>query len=755
MFKEDHLSFRQRKYMKVKNIIGRALGGIGLVVLSPVYLAIIVAIKKEDGITAPVFFSQKRVGIHKEYFNLYKFRSMRTDTPHDKPTHLLENPDQYITKVGHFLRKSSLDELPQLWNIARGDMAVIGPRPALWNQDDLIAERDKYGANDVKPGLTGWAQINGRDELEIPVKARLDGEYVKKMGPLMDIRCFIGTVFSVLRSDGVVEGGTGAKKKLMVITNHSYMLWQFRRELIGKLMEDYDVIISTPFVGHEDDFKAMGCTMIETDVDRRGINPKTDMKLYLTYRRLLKEHHPDMVVTYSIKPNVYAGYACRQMRIPYCVNVQGLGTAFQKKGLREIVIRMYKTALKKAKTVYFENKGNAKVFLQEQIIRREQMCLLKGAGVNLKYYTYQKYPENDKVHFLYLGRIMKEKGMDELFYAVKELQRKEVPFVLDLVGFFEDEYKEKIDKLVDAGGQAKKGGLVAGALVIILLGLFSYMKNTIKQENEIEKKLDARSLGAISYEWKYKTIRDIFRRKKKAILVDDPVASFRFVESYKKLAAKVEYRMAKNEQKVLVVTSVSENEGKSTVAANLAITLAEQSKRVLLVDGDIRRPSQFLIFGMEPKEENELGEYLRGNGSLADVMVPCTRKHMLFMGGKNCYSSSTEMLNSESFFKLMTACRKFVDYVIIDTPPAGIIGDAQIFAHCADAVMIVSRQNYMLAEDINEVMDAFRDKEGKVLGVVLNGVRSFSGLVDSPVGHYYGKYSKYGRYGNYGRSKGM
>ena len=451
MFKEDHLSFRQRKYMKVKNIIGRALGGIGLVVLSPVYLAIIVAIKKEDGITAPVFFSQKRVGIHKEYFNLYKFRSMRTDTPHDKPTHLLENPDQYITKVGHFLRKSSLDELPQLWNIARGDMAVIGPRPALWNQDDLIAERDKYGANDVKPGLTGWAQINGRDELEIPVKARLDGEYVKKMGPLMDIRCFIGTVFSVLRSDGVVEGGTGAKKKLMVITNHSYMLWQFRRELIEKLMEDYDVIISTPFVGHEDDFKAMGCTMIETDVDRRGINPKTDMKLYLTYRRLLKEHHPDIVVTYSIKPNVYAGYACRQMRIPYCVNVQGLGTAFQKKGLREIVIRMYKTALKKAKTVYFENKGNAKVFLQEQIIRREQMCLLKGAGVNLKYYTYQKYPENDKVHFLYLGRIMKEKGMDELFYAAKELQRKEVPFVLDLVGFFEDEYKETVERLVKEG----------------------------------------------------------------------------------------------------------------------------------------------------------------------------------------------------------------------------------------------------------------------------------------------------------------
>ena len=196
MFKEDHLSFRQRKYMKVKNIIGRALGGIGLVVLSPVYLAIIVAIKKEDGITAPVFFSQKRVGIHKEYFNLYKFRSMRTDTPHDKPTHLLENPDQYITKVGRFLRKSSLDELPQLWNIARGDMAVIGPRPALWNQDDLIAERDKYGANDVKPGLTGWAQVNGlRGDTSIQKRIEYDLYYIENWTLGLDIKILFLTVF--------------------------------------------------------------------------------------------------------------------------------------------------------------------------------------------------------------------------------------------------------------------------------------------------------------------------------------------------------------------------------------------------------------------------------------------------------------------------------------------------------------------------------------------------------------------------------
>ena len=452
--------------------------------------------------------------------------------------------------------------------------------------------------------------------------------------------------------------------------------------------------------------------------------------------------------------------------------------------------------------------------------------------------------------------------------------------------FEEPNFPSAADVAFQGSDVMKRGFLAGVGLMIVLLALISYQKDNVKSEEEVTEKLDTTVFGTLNHEPLYRNLRARLKRQKKKILITEPAVSFGFVETIKKMrtkllynrsrhhdkvllvtsamrkegktivaanlalamaqrgkkvlliegdmrksslasflnvevpdgagfserishdleslifqvpdrslyllpnnvahkrsteflgsqrfaeflnhmreemdfiiidgpAAKVEYRMAKNEQKVLVVTSVSENEGKSTVAANLAITLAEQSKRVLLVDGDIRRPSQFLIFGMEPKEENELGEYLRGNGSLADVMVPCTRKHMLFMGGKNCYSSSTEMLNSESFFKLMAACRKFVDYVIIDTPPAGIIGDAQIFAHCADAVMIVSKQNYMLAEDINEVMDDFRDKEGKVLGVVLNGVRSFSGLVDSPVGHYYGKYSKYGRYGNYGRSKGM
>lgn len=195
-------------YVHVKRGIDFVLSLVGLVVLSPVFLGLVVAIKIDS--PGPILFRQKRVGIHKKYFEILKFRTMRIDTPKDVPTHLLENPGQYITRVGHFLRKTSLDELPQIMNILKGDMAVVGPRPALWNQYDLIEERDKYGANDIRPGLTGWAQINGRDELEIPVKARLDGEYVDRMGLKMDLRCFFGTFISVLRGDGVVEGGTGA-----------------------------------------------------------------------------------------------------------------------------------------------------------------------------------------------------------------------------------------------------------------------------------------------------------------------------------------------------------------------------------------------------------------------------------------------------------------------------------------------------------------------------------------------------------------
>ncbi|MBO5069695.1 MAG: sugar transferase [Roseburia sp.] len=195
----------------VKRLLAIVLSLAGIICLSWLFLILILAIKLDS--PGPVFFKQKRVGIHRKHFDILKFRTMRIDTPHDVPTHLLQNPEQYITRVGRFLRKTSLDELPQLFNILKGDMAVIGPRPALWNQYDLIEERELYGANDVRPGLTGWAQIHGRDELEIVEKAKLDGYYVENMGFGMDLRCFFGTIGAVLSGDGVVEGGTGGMQE--------------------------------------------------------------------------------------------------------------------------------------------------------------------------------------------------------------------------------------------------------------------------------------------------------------------------------------------------------------------------------------------------------------------------------------------------------------------------------------------------------------------------------------------------------------
>ena len=191
-------------YRFIKRMIDIILSLAGIIILSPVFIILIAAIKIDS--KGPILFKQKRVGINKSHFTILKFRTMRIDTPKDTPTHLLENPGQYITRTGKFLRKTSLDELPQIFNILAGQMSIVGPRPALWNQYDLIEERGKYGANNIRPGLTGWAQVNGRDELPITVKAKFDGDYVRNMSFLFDCRCFVMTIFKVFKSDGVVEG---------------------------------------------------------------------------------------------------------------------------------------------------------------------------------------------------------------------------------------------------------------------------------------------------------------------------------------------------------------------------------------------------------------------------------------------------------------------------------------------------------------------------------------------------------------------
>ena len=433
----------------VKRLIDFVLSLIGLLVLLPLFVILMIWIKLDS--TGPVFFRQRRVGIHKTEFDILKFRTMYTDTPKDMPTHLLADPERFITKAGRFLRKTSLDELPQMINILKGDMSIVGPRPALYNQEDLIAERDKYGANDILPGLTGWAQINGRDELAIADKAALDGYYTEHISFPMDLKCFFGTFGAVFTQKGIHEGAKRERKKILLITNHSYMLYRFRLDLIKKLMEEHEVVLSMPFVGHEDDFQAMGLKCINTELDRRGINPLKDYALYRNYKRQLKEEAPDLVITYSIKPNIYAGYLAGKLGIPYVAMVQGLGTAFKKPVLASLVTVMYRTALRRAYRVLFENGDNARLFAEKNIVDPRKEVILNGAGINLTYFDYKKYPDNDIFRFLYVGRFMNEKGCGELFEAVRRLHSEKVPFVLDLAGFYEDDFKEQVESLKTLG----------------------------------------------------------------------------------------------------------------------------------------------------------------------------------------------------------------------------------------------------------------------------------------------------------------
>ena len=469
LYRPDFTGF-QKAYMKIQRAGSFFCSLLGVLILSPVFLILCIWIVADSGF--PILFKQKRVGMSEadgtyRYFTIYKFRTMYTDTPKDMPTHMLKDPDAFITKAGRFMRKTSLDELPQLFNVLKGDMNLVGPRPALFNQEDLMAERDKYGANFIRPGITGLAQVMGRDELPIDVKARYDGIYTQYVGPVVDLFSLIRTIAVVVTSDGVVEGGTGAleekKKKILIITNHSYMLYQFRKELIEQLMKEYDVVLSMPFVGHEDDFAAMGCKCVETDVDRRGINPVTDFKLLQFYNNIISDEKPDKVITYSIKPNIYAGLVCRYRKIPYYANVQGLGTAFQKRLLAKFVGILYKTAFRKVRAVFFENEGNAQEFINRKLVSEDKIVVLNGAGINLEHYMYtpissrQGDEKNEvsgdrKIHFLYLGRIMKEKGIDELFTAMRRLHEEYGDrVVLDIVGFFEDEYKNEIEKMVEDG----------------------------------------------------------------------------------------------------------------------------------------------------------------------------------------------------------------------------------------------------------------------------------------------------------------
>lgn len=766
------------------------LSGMGLIVLSPVFVGITLAIKIDD--PGPALFTQKRVGKNKQYFKLHKFRSMKMSTPHDVPTHMLDNPDQYITRTGRFIRRHSLDEIAQLWDIFIGNMSVIGPRPALWNQDVLTAERDKYGANDIKPGLTGWAQINGRDELEIVDKAKLDGEYVKNEGPAMDLKCFLGSLGVFGGDSSVVEGGTGEihkenklrpgvpetdpepdfgfkkkfvidkekkikvlvvgagsyigetfasyaaehypnitvdtvgtlngewrevdfsaydtiydvagiahadvgnvsdevkekyyavntdltleiaykakeaaeksaeecrplqfifmssaiiygdsapygtskmidedtvpapanfygdskwqadkgvralssstfhvavlrppmiygkgskgnyptlaklakklpifpdvdnersmlyvgnlceflcqlmlsgeggiyfpqnstytktsemvkeisvvaggrimkskvlnpavkigqkvpgkigglvdkafgnltydqklsryegieyqkntlkesiektegsilnSKKVLFLVNHDVVIYNFRLELVQRLLtEGYEVHISCPFGDHTEELKNLGAVMHDIDIERHGMNPVTELELANTYYDLIKEVQPSVVLTYTIKPNIYGGIACRRLHVPFIANVTGLGTSVNDGGWKEkLILILYRFGLTGAQKIFFQNRDNLEFMVGNHVVK-ENYDLLPGSGVNLAKNCFEQYPSEDQpLIFTAIGRIMKDKGTDEFLSAARKIKQIHPEVKFRMIGFYDGDYEEKINSAVEDG----------------------------------------------------------------------------------------------------------------------------------------------------------------------------------------------------------------------------------------------------------------------------------------------------------------
>lgn len=440
---EYHPGFYE-KYVKRAFDIILSLGG--LIVLSPVYLIVSLAIVIED--PGPVFFTQKRIGQNKKYFKLHKFRSMKMCTPHDVPTHMLDNPDQYITRVGGFIRKHSFDELPQIYDILVSNMSVIGPRPGLWNQDILTAERDKYGANNVKPGLTGWAQINGRDELEIPDKAKLDGEYVKKIGLLMDVKCFLGSVGVFHHDSSVVEGGTGEmtkkkdeKKKILFLSNHFITLFSFRKELIKKLIEGGNEIYLSLPEDKNNYFANLGCRIILTEIDRRGVNPKNDLKLISFYKKMIPEINPDIIFSYTIKPNIYGSLVTNGKYKQVC-NITGTGGTFLEDNLVAKICKfLYRISIKKCYKVYFQNTGDRDYFISNKLVKNNYE-MLPGSGCNLDEHPFKPMTNDEIIKFIFIGRVMKLKGIDEFLEAAKQVKKKYPNTEFIIAGWNEeDEYK--------------------------------------------------------------------------------------------------------------------------------------------------------------------------------------------------------------------------------------------------------------------------------------------------------------------------
>ena len=426
-----------------------------LILLSPLLLLVALCIKLDS--KGPVFFRQERIGIHKKPFIIYKFRTMYLKTPKNVPTAMLLSPEKHITRVGKWIRKTSIDELPQLFNILKGQMSIVGPRPVIAAEAKLIQARTKLGVYSILPGVTGLAQINGRDLIDIQKKAQLDGEYAKKRSFLFDLKVLMSTIAYVLKMNDIAEGIMELpdyteklpeiRKKILMLGNSEIVIYNFRLELVERLLADgHEVIISSPPGEKIEKLVEMGCVHDSVEIDRRGTNPVSEIRLLVHYYKLIKKVQPDIVFSYTIKPNIYGALAARKMGVPYVTNVTGLGSAIENKGLlQRFMIQLYRISLSKVQTVFFQNEKNRQLFSNHKIAVNKHI-ILPGSGVNLKKFNLLKYPSTkETINFVFISRIMKEKGIDEFLEAAKKIKEKYPQTRFHIAGFFEEEYEKVIE----------------------------------------------------------------------------------------------------------------------------------------------------------------------------------------------------------------------------------------------------------------------------------------------------------------------
>lgn len=442
-------------YPYAKRIFDLTSSVIILIFLSPMLLTVAICIALDS--PGPVFFKQERIGIHKKPFTIYKFRTMSIESPQNVPTAMLMSPEQHITRVGKWIRKTSIDELPQLFNIIKGEMSIVGPRPVIAAEVKLIDERTKLGAYSILPGVTGLAQINGRDLIGIFEKSQLDGEYAQKQSFLFDLKILTSTIAYVLKMNDVVEGIMELpdytedipeiRKKILMLGNSEIVIYNFRLELVERLLADgHQVVISSPPGEKISQLVKMGCVHEPVEMNRRGTNPVAEIRLLVHYYKLMKKMRPDIVFSYTIKPNIYGALAARKMGIPYVTNVTGLGSALENRGLlQQMMIYLYKLSMAKVQTVFFQNEKNRQFFTSHNIAVNRH-AILPGSGVNLAKFNLLDYPSTEKtIDFVFISRIMKEKGIDEYLEAAKIIKEKYPYTRFHIAGFFEEEYEEIIE----------------------------------------------------------------------------------------------------------------------------------------------------------------------------------------------------------------------------------------------------------------------------------------------------------------------